>query len=134
MRLVVRRLKLAFNDGDFLRPDIDRWIELGKLSVRERIELLLGAAVSDNYTLYGSLAAAAAETAAEWNRGFSLESMKQLIKMTALKNRINIDRDDDFPDSLINIFITLGIIREDSGIYYPENAVLYRNDQVMKTA
>ena len=105
MRSVVRRLKLAFHEGDFLRPDTGRWIELGKLSVRERIELLLGAAVSDNYTVYGSLAAAAAETVIRWNRGFSHESLRQLIIMIALKNRIESGLNVDFPESLIKLFV-----------------------------
>ena len=128
VRFVIRRLKLAVVDGDYLKPDIERWIELGKLSDRERIELLLGAAVSDNYTLYGSLAVSAAETLVIWNRGFSPESLRQIIRMTALKNRISIDKDDDFPDSIINAFLTLGILREDSGTYFPENKVLYLNN------
>ena len=133
MRFVIRRLNLAINDGDFFKPDIDRWIELAKLSGRERIELLLGAAVSDDYTFYGSLAAAAAETLIMWNRGFSQESLRKVFKMIALKNRADIYSDNDFPDSFINAFVTLGILREDSGIYYPQNKVLYQNNPDKKS-
>ncbi len=127
IRLIIGRLKLAVNEGDSFRPDTEKWIELGKLPVRERLTLLLGAAVSDDYTLYGSLLIAVSETLISWNRGFSSDSLKKIVELVALKNRVDISGNPEFADSVINVLYTLGIIRGDSGICYPENKVLYRN-------
>ncbi len=127
MRSIIRRLKLAVNRGDFLEPDISRWIELGKISVRERIAIFLGAAVSENYTLYGPFLLSVAETVVSWGMGFSAGSLGMIIRMVALKNRISIEWDGEFSDMIISTLEILGIIREEAGTFYPENVLLYEN-------
>jgi len=125
MRMIIKRLKLAVNKGDFFQPDIEKWMELGKLSVKDRIDLFLGASVSDNYTKYGSLISAVADTLLAWNRGFSFESLKRIVEIISLKNRMEVPEDIEL---IIEAMTALCILREESGIYYPENIIIYKDN------
>lgn len=122
IQVIFKRLHLAVNHRDYFRPDIAKWMELGELTVRERNDLFLGAAVSDNYIIQGPLVRGIIETIQSWGMGFSPESIERIIEMICIKNNIECV---DNSDNIINSLKVLGILKDKSGILYPENIKLY---------
>ena len=122
VRNIIKRLSLVIQEEDSFRPAVERWLEIGKLTGRERIELFLGAAVSDDYPVSGSFMLALIKSLVKCARGFSRSALVRIIELVSVKNSIPVP---EHADNIIDVLCTLEILTESSGLYYPAKVELY---------